>query len=209
MEAVIPKNPSPLAGEGGARREAVGGRGGAPSYSDLLARAKTMRANPTDAERRLWSILRGKRLAGCKFKRQVIIDPYIADFVNFEQRLIIEADGSQHADNRYDERRDAYLKRQGFAVIRFWNSEALKDTSAVAETIWRALQSPPLPSAASRLPPSPARGEGQPAATPSHPSPLAGEDSEGCQLAGYRSLETGCATELPLNPRTGAHHARN
>jgi very-short-patch-repair endonuclease len=153
-------NPSPLAGEGGARAVGVGGRGGLPSRQLLLARAKWMRANPTDAERRLWAILRNKRLSGYKFKRQVILDWYIADFVNFEHRLIIEADGSQHADNKYDEKRDAYLKSQGFNFLRFWNSDALKETAAVAETIWCSLQSPPLPSAALRLPPSPARGEG-------------------------------------------------
>jgi very-short-patch-repair endonuclease len=119
-----------------------------------------MRANPTDAEKRLWSILRAKRLCDYKFKRQVVIDWYIADFVNFEHRVIIEADGSQHADSSYDEKRDAYLESHGFKVIRFWNSNALKETRAVADAILHALTSPPLPSAASRLPPSPARGEG-------------------------------------------------
>ncbi len=152
-------NPSPLAGEGGTRAEGVGGRGGVPSKSDLLARAKYMRLNPTDAEKRLWTILRAKRLTNYKFKRQVIIDSYIVDFLNFDRRLIIEADGSQHAESEYDRKRDAYLKKQGFIVLRFWNSDILKYSSAVAETIWHALQSPPLPSAASRLPPSPARGE--------------------------------------------------
>jgi very-short-patch-repair endonuclease len=119
-----------------------------------------MRANSTEAERRIWSILRAKQLSGFKFRRQAILDSYIVDFVNFDHRLIIEADGSQHADNKYDERRDAYLKRQGFNVLRFWNNDALKDTDAVAEAIWHALQTHPLPSAALRLPPSPARGEG-------------------------------------------------
>jgi very-short-patch-repair endonuclease len=152
--------PSPLAGEGGARAAGVGGRGGLPSRKLLLARAKYMRANPTDAEKRLWSILRAKRLCDYKFKRQVVIDWYIADFVNFEYRVIVEADGSQHADNKYDEKRDAYLENQGFKVIRFWNSDSLKETGAVAEAILHALISPPLPSAASRLPPAPARGEG-------------------------------------------------
>jgi very-short-patch-repair endonuclease len=120
-----------------------------------------MRANPTEVEKRIWSILRAKRFAGFKFRRQTIVGSYIVDFVNFEHRLIIEADGSQHADNKYDERRDAYLKRQGFDILRFWNNDALKETDVVAEAIWHALQTPPLPSAASRLPPSPARGEGK------------------------------------------------
>lgn len=131
-----------------------------PLRSDLLARAKSMRANPTDAERRLWAILRGKRLSGFKFRRQVVIDWYIVDFINFDRRLIVEADGSQHAECEYDERRDAYLKRQDFAVLRFWNKDVLSNSEGVTETIWHALQTPPLPSAALRLPPSPARGEG-------------------------------------------------
>ena len=152
--------PSPLAGEGGARAEGVGGRGGVPSKPDLLARAKWMRLNPTEAEKRLWMILQAKRLVGYKFKRQVIIDSYIVDFINFDHRLIVEADGSQHAESEYDKRRDAYLEKQGFSALRFWNSDILKDSDAVAETIWHALQSPPLPSAATRLPPSPVRGEG-------------------------------------------------
>jgi very-short-patch-repair endonuclease len=159
----IVDNPSPLAGEGvrlGNSLPSRNGRGCYPSRKELLARAKWMRANPTDAEKRLWSILRNKGLSGYKFKRQVILDWYIVDFVNFEHRLIIEADGSQHADNKYDERRDSYLKSQGFNILRFWNSDALKESKVVAETIWHALQSPPLPSAALRLPPSPARGEG-------------------------------------------------
>ena len=157
--------PSPLAGEGGARAKGVGGRGGVPSKSDLLARAKWMRANPTEAERKIWAILRGKRLTGFKFRRQVIIDWYIVDFINFDHRLIIEADGSQHAESEYDERRDAFLKRQGFTVLRFWNNEILNNSDGVTEAIWHELQTPPLPSAAlrlrsGRLPPSPVRGEG-------------------------------------------------
>src|ERR1700761_4487090 len=98
--------PSPFTGEGGARRAAVGGRGRA------LARAREMRKNPTDAERALWRVLRAKRLANWKFRRQQRIDPYIVDFVCFESRLIVEADGSQHIDNARDDRRDAFLKAQ-------------------------------------------------------------------------------------------------
>lgn len=153
-------DPSPPAGEGGARRAAVGGRGDVPSRSVLLARAKAMRLQPTDAERRLWVILRAKRLAGYKFRRQAIIDCYIVDFVNFEHRLVVEADGSQHSESQYDNRRDAYLKRQGFTVLRFWNNDILSNCDAVAQAIWHALQATPLPSGAARLPPSPARGEG-------------------------------------------------
>ena len=109
-----------------------------------------MRASPTEAERRIWAILRGHSLSGFKFKRQQIIGSYIADFVNFERRLIIEVDGSQHVDNAYDIARDAWLKAQGFRVVRFWNNDTLSETSVVADAIWSALHQslPPLPAAA-------------------------------------------------------------
>ena len=134
----MPSNPSPLPVEGGARaRERVGGRGG-----ELRQYAKSMRSNPTDAESRLWTILRGKRLATHKFKRQVPIDDYIVDFVNFGARLIVEADGSQHLDSRYDTKRDAYLRDQGFRILRFWNSDILKNSNGVATAILAALETP-------------------------------------------------------------------
>ena len=137
-------NPSPLAGEGQAAQRP--GRGG----DMLLDRAKAMRRNPTEAERRLWLILRSHRLAGFKFKRQQSLGNYIVDFVNFERRLIVEADGSQHAENAYDETRDAWLKSQDFRVLRLWNNDILRDTQAVADAIWHALHQalPPLPAAA-------------------------------------------------------------
>lgn len=143
-------SPSPLAGEGARLSEPLGelsrsGRGGLPSREELLVRAKWMRANPTEAEQKLWQMLRTKRLAGYKFKRQVVIDWYIADFVNFEARVIVEADGSQHLENEYDVRRDAYLKGQGFEVLRFWNNDILRNMDNIQEAIWNALQNSPLP----------------------------------------------------------------
>jgi very-short-patch-repair endonuclease len=153
------QSPSPLAGEGGARAVGVGGRGGSPTHQELLARAKYMRANPTDAEKRLWSMLRDKRMPVVKFKRQMVIAPYIVDFVCLERRLIVEADGSQHVDSDYDARRDAFLRKEGFDVLRFWNTDILTNASGVFDAIYTAL-STPHPSAAKRLPPSPATGEG-------------------------------------------------
>lgn len=151
VSAIQPEIPSPLAGEGGARAEGVGGRGGR-----LLPHARRMRRNPTEAESRLWKILRGKRLDGFKFKRQQPLGGYIVDFVNFECRVIIEADGSQHAESVQDEVRDSWLSDQGFRVLRFWNSDILARSDEVANAILHALLdvSPPLPN------PSPARGEG-------------------------------------------------
>lgn len=112
-----------------------------------------MRGESTEAESRLWSTLRGKRFAGWKFKRQEQIGDYILDFVCFAARLIVEADGSQHAESRTDELRTAWLENQGFRVIRFWNNEILHNPEGVATAILVALESP-LPN------PSPARGEG-------------------------------------------------
>jgi very-short-patch-repair endonuclease len=145
-----PKSSSPLAGEEGARREAVGRRGG---ERDLRSLSKRLRSQLTDAERRLWSMLRANRLAGWKWKRQEQIGGFIVDFICFRARLIIEADGSQHADSMADRMRDAYLADQGFRVLRFWNSDILTNSDGVATAILAALETP-LPN------PSPARGEG-------------------------------------------------
>jgi very-short-patch-repair endonuclease len=102
----------------------------------LKKRARSMRANPTDAERKLWYMLRDKRLNGLRWRRQQVIDErYIADFICFEHRLIVEADGSQHAESEADVERDAWLKAQGFTVLRFWNSDILTNMEGVAETI--------------------------------------------------------------------------
>ncbi|VVT15609.1 DNA (Cytosine-5-)-methyltransferase [Erythrobacter sp. EC-HK427] len=137
-------NSSPLAGEEGARRAAVGRRGG---RRDLLPLAKHMRREPTDAERKLWSLLRGKRLGGHKFKRQEQIGDYIVDLVCFGSRVIIEADGSQHSDDA-DAARDHWLTSQGFRVLRFWNNEILNNSDGVAQMVLAALETPlpdPLP----------------------------------------------------------------
>ncbi|MES2119413.1 MAG: endonuclease domain-containing protein [Pseudomonadota bacterium] len=113
-----------------------------------------MRSDQTEAEHRLWQVLRAHRFAGYKFRRQVSIDFYIADFVCFAQRLIIELDGGQHAENARDRSRDAYLRSQGFRVLRFWNNDLFTNEEGVAEAILTALRSPPLPN------PSPAGGRG-------------------------------------------------
>jgi very-short-patch-repair endonuclease len=113
-----------------------------------------MRSQPTDAEHRLWQMLRAHRFGGYKFRRQVPIDFYIADFVCFAGRLIIELDGGQHSDNPSDERRDTYLEREGFRVLRVWNNDIFENEEGVAELILSALRSPPLAN------PSPATGEG-------------------------------------------------
>jgi very-short-patch-repair endonuclease len=112
-----------------------------------------MRSVSTPAEHRLWQILRAKRLAAYKFKRQLPIDDYIADFVCLARRLIVEADGGQHSESARDGRRDAYLEAQGFRVLRFWNNEIFDNEQGVLTRIFDALESP-LPN------PSPAKGRG-------------------------------------------------
>ena len=112
-----------------------------------------MRREPTEAEAKLWSMLRGQRLYGLKFKRQEQLGNYIVDFVCFEARLIVEADGGQHAESARDVVRDAWLTEQGFRVLRFWNSDILGNADGVARLIMEAAQTP-LPN------PSPTGGEG-------------------------------------------------
>jgi very-short-patch-repair endonuclease len=119
-----------------------------------------MRANPTPAERRLWSMLRNRRMPAFKFKRQHVIAPYIIDFACLERRLIIEADGSQHAENESDRRRDAYLWQRGFRVLRFWNNDVLENAAGVFDMIYAELHTPHPPTAAQWVPPSPVPGEG-------------------------------------------------
>jgi len=152
-------SPSPLAGEGGARSAQPSGRVRA-QHKLLQQHAREMRANPTDAERRLWSMLRHRRMPVFKFRRQVVIGPFIADFVCLERRLVIEADGSQHSESEGDRRRDAFLRGQGFTVLRFWNDDVLQQPVGVFEAIKAALTSPHPPKPAAWAPPSPARGEG-------------------------------------------------
>ncbi len=98
-------------------------------------RARAMRRAPTDAERRLWRLLRDRRLCGLKFRRQVPVGPYIVDFLCVDANLVVEADGSRHADNARDEVRDAYLCREGWKVLRFWNHDVLRNREGVLDTI--------------------------------------------------------------------------
>ena len=112
----------------------------------LLARAKHMRSNPTPAEARLWYNLRAKRFEAVKFSHQVVIYPYIADFVARSRKLVIELDGDSHADDgAYDARRTAWLEQQGYRVIRFTNADVMGNLDGVLETISVALGTAPLP----------------------------------------------------------------
>lgn len=88
----------------------------------------------TEAETVLWAALRGRQL-GCGFRRQHPLGPYVVDFVCLRHGVVVECDGSQHFESRHPRRRDAYLARSGFRVLRFWNNEVLGDPSTVLDTI--------------------------------------------------------------------------
>ena len=104
--------------------------------SFLLTRAKAMRRDPTRAEQALWRILRAGRFEDLKFRRQVPLGGYIADFVCFDPKLIVECDGGAHGGVA-DAERDAWFRAQGFRVIRLWNSEVLDDGDDSALTTLR------------------------------------------------------------------------
>jgi very-short-patch-repair endonuclease len=101
----------------------------------LRDRARTMRREPTEAERRMWRVLRGRRFGEFKFRRQESIGPYIVDFVCYERRLVIELDGSQHAENAYDRRRDAWFGERGYTVLRFWNADVMSNPEGVQHAV--------------------------------------------------------------------------
>jgi very-short-patch-repair endonuclease len=113
-----------------------------------LGFAREMRKLPTDAEAKLWRALRLKRLAGYRFRRQHPVGGYILDFYCPACRLAVELDGGQHADPaqmEYDRTRSVRLAEMGIRVVRFWDTDALKDTLLVAEEILRHLEASPPP----------------------------------------------------------------
>ncbi len=108
-------------------------------------RARQLRKNLSKAERLLWRRLRFWQVDGFKFRRQQPLGNYIVDFVSLERRLIIEVDGGQHAeDMNYDTDRDAWLRNQGFVILRFWNNDVLKNIDGVVEVIAKNLQNTPF-----------------------------------------------------------------
>jgi very-short-patch-repair endonuclease len=139
--------PSPARGEGrnnGSVPKAI-------RRGKSVLRARGLRSRMTDAERKLWFLLRDRRLGQTKFRRQVPIGPYIVDFLCFESRLAIEFDGGQHAEPIPDKKRDRWFAANGFRILRFWNNDVLSNPEGVYATIAAAL---------SRENPSPLAGEG-------------------------------------------------
>ena len=109
--------------------------------ADTLVFAKELRRSMTDAEKILWSKLRVHRFFGYKFRRQVPLGPYIVDFFCPDRSIIIELDGSGHAEQEaYDKRRDAYFFDHNLLVVRFWNHEVFENMEGVLEIITTALR---------------------------------------------------------------------
>jgi len=101
--------------------------------------ARALRRDATDAERIMWRLLRDRRLNGVKFRRQVPIGPFVADFASVERRLVVELDGGQHAESSSDVARDRFLAANGWRVVRFWNNDVMKNREGVLESLQQAL----------------------------------------------------------------------
>jgi very-short-patch-repair endonuclease len=133
--------PSPPCGGGHGNSDTlppVVGEGEGGGMSTIYAR--TLRKNPTEAERTLWKHLRMRQLEGHKFRRQQLLGAYIVDLVCLERKVIIEVDGGQHGEQVVsDAERTAWLEARGFRVLRFWNHQVLADVQAVKEAIREAL----------------------------------------------------------------------
>ena len=118
-----------------------------PYNVDLKERSRTMRKNATDAERKLWKILKSEELKKLTFSRQKPLGNYIVDFYCSKAQLVIEVDGSGHGEveqKRYDEERTAYLQGFNLKVLRFWNNEVIKNPEGVYETIIQTIKETPL-----------------------------------------------------------------
>lgn len=131
-----------------------------PPGNEMLWRARRLRRDMTDAERLLWSRLRASQL-GAKFRRQMWLLGFVADFASVEATLVIEVDGGQHDRERArDERRERAMSGLGYRTLRFWNNDVLENLDGVVAIIQDAVPSPSHPAGAGRAPPSPQDGRG-------------------------------------------------
>jgi very-short-patch-repair endonuclease len=112
----------------------------------LLGFARRMRKEPTDAERKLWLLLRSRRLSGFKFRRQFPAAGYVLDYYCIKAKLALELDGGQHSDPqqlKYDDKRTEKLAEIGIRVLRFDDRTMLKEPKVVSDTIYRELTGEP------------------------------------------------------------------
>ena len=114
-----------------------------PEEEGALTRIRTARRDSTPAERKLWHALRARQLNQAKFRRQVWLGPFIADFFCAEHKLIIEVDGHSHAlQPDYDSRRTAWIERQGFRLVRVTNADVMHNIEGVLAYLASCLPSP-------------------------------------------------------------------
>ena len=140
MVSPLPSDGRGAGGEGGRSQEKSIAMSEKPRPKNpiMLARARSLRHKATPPEQLLWSVLRGRRLAGLKFRRQELIEPYIVDFCCRELKLIVELDGSSHEDKlESDLKRTQWLSGQGYRVLRVTNQDVREDLEAVARYIAR------------------------------------------------------------------------
>ena len=116
-------------------------RGGAMRGGNLnkTGRARQLRKVENEAEELMWQELRGRRLSGYKFVRQLPIGPFFADFACREKNLVVEIDGSQHAGSTRDRFRDETMNRNGWSVLRLWHADVLKDCQGILEVVVASL----------------------------------------------------------------------
>jgi very-short-patch-repair endonuclease len=101
-----------------------------------IRRARALRRDMTEAERKIWKMFRSRRFAGYKLRRQVPLERYIVDFACHEARLVIEIDGGQHGSSSESEiERSEFLKKEGYKILRFWNNEVLANPEGVLSQI--------------------------------------------------------------------------
>jgi very-short-patch-repair endonuclease len=117
-------------------------RGLSAHRESTIDRARRLRRDQTRAEVILWNCLRNRGLDGFKFRRQVPIDRYFADFACREAKVVVELDGGQHADAiAYDEARTEVIEQAGYRVVRLWNNHVVEELDGALEEISRALKS--------------------------------------------------------------------
>jgi very-short-patch-repair endonuclease len=121
-------------------------------------RARQLRNNATDAERKLWSHLSHRQLGGHKFSRERPIGPFICDFLCRERGLVIEVDGGQHSESNADLPRTTFLRSEGLTILRFWNDEVLTNMDGVLTTILASLERLPAWTGRSNPQPLPQAG---------------------------------------------------
>ena len=203
---------APLPSTSGRGAGGEGKKKNRPVPQELLTFARKLRHDQTDAEQLIWELLRDRRLADAKFRRQhpVEVDDkrYILDFYCSELKLAVELDGGQHQEQaHYDQKRGDVLSSLGITVLRFWNSDVLKQPESVLETLWSEIMNR-SPSPLAPLPGGEGNAKtGAPTTAPSPPAPLPKGDgkqpaADGAQIA----IDDFARIDLRVARITGAEH---